>query len=95
MRFAPRSTIWNCYRPSGTNGVLSTSDSSYLKAYGTTTGWDFATEIGTVNATNLVRQAGSVVGRSLLRNPQLARYSISSTTRILSSVRLHSSRRLL
>jgi subtilase family serine protease len=44
----------NCYRPSGTNGVLSTSDTSYLKAYGTTTGWDFATGIGTVNATNLV-----------------------------------------
>jgi subtilase family serine protease len=44
----------NCYLPSGTNGVLSTSDSSYLKAYGTTTGWDFATGIGTVNAANLV-----------------------------------------
>ena len=44
----------NCYRPSGTNGVLSTSNSSYLKAYGTGTGWDFATGIGTVNAANLV-----------------------------------------
>jgi subtilase family serine protease len=44
----------NCYRPSGTNGVLSTSSSSYSKAYGTTTGWDFATGIGTVNVTNLV-----------------------------------------
>jgi subtilase family serine protease len=44
----------NCYRPSGVNGVLSTSDSSYLKAYGTTTGWDFATGIGSVNAANLV-----------------------------------------
>ena len=44
----------NCYRPSGTNGVLSTSSSSYLPAYGTTTGWDFATGIGTLNATNLV-----------------------------------------
>ena len=43
-----------CYRPSGTNGVLSTSTSSYAKAYGTTTGWDFATGIGTVNAANLV-----------------------------------------
>ena len=29
----------NCYRPSGTNGVLSTSTTSYVKAYGTTTGW--------------------------------------------------------
>ena len=36
----------NCYLPSGTNGVLSTSDSSYLKAY--------ATGIGSVNAANLV-----------------------------------------
>jgi hypothetical protein len=44
----------NCYRPSGTNGVLSTSNSSYAKAYGTGTGWDFATGIGSVNAANLV-----------------------------------------
>ena len=44
----------SCYRPSGTNGVLSTSTSSYLKAYGTTTGWDFATGIGSLNAANLV-----------------------------------------
>jgi subtilase family serine protease len=44
----------NCYLPSGKNGVLSTSDSSYLKAYGTGTGWDFATGIGSLNAANLV-----------------------------------------
>jgi hypothetical protein len=44
----------NCYMPSGKNGVLSTSGSSYSKAYGATTGWDFATGIGTVNAQNLV-----------------------------------------
>jgi subtilase family serine protease len=44
----------NCYRPSGTNGVLSTSNSSYSKAYGTNTGWDYATGIGTVNVYNLV-----------------------------------------
>jgi subtilase family serine protease len=44
----------NCYKPSGSYGVLSTSNGSYLKAYGTTTGWDFATGIGTVNAYNLV-----------------------------------------
>ena len=41
-----------CFLPSGTEGVLSTSDKSYLPAYGTTTGWDFATGIGTVNANN-------------------------------------------
>ena len=44
----------NCYLPSGRNGVLSTSSGSYTKAYGATTGWDFATGIGTVNAYNLV-----------------------------------------
>jgi subtilase family serine protease len=50
----------NCYLPSGTNGVLSTSSSSYLPAYKTTTGWDFATGIGTVNAYNLVYNWGTV-----------------------------------
>jgi subtilase family serine protease len=44
----------SCYRPSGTNGVLSTSTTSYSPAYGTGTGWDFATGIGSLNATNLV-----------------------------------------
>lgn len=44
----------NCYLPSGSFGVLSTSNSSYQPAYGTTTGWDFATGIGTVNVYNLV-----------------------------------------
>ncbi len=50
----------NCYRPSGTYGVLSTSNTSYLPAYGTATGWDFATGIGTVNALNLVNNWGTV-----------------------------------
>jgi hypothetical protein len=45
----------NCYLPSGANGVLSTSDASYLPAYKTATGWDFATGIGSVNAANLVK----------------------------------------
>jgi subtilase family serine protease len=44
----------NCYLPSGKVGVLSTSDSSFNPAYGTTTGWDFASGIGSVNAANLV-----------------------------------------
>ncbi len=43
-----------CYRPSGADGVLSTSSSSDAKAYGATTGWDFATGIGSLNAYNLV-----------------------------------------
>ena len=44
----------DCYLPSGKNGVLSTTSSSYSKAYGTGTGWDFATGIGSLNAANLV-----------------------------------------
>jgi subtilase family serine protease len=47
-------TLYNCYLPSGTNGVLSLSNGSYLPAYGTAVGWDFSTGIGTVNAYNLV-----------------------------------------
>src|SRR5215472_13930160 len=45
----------DCYLPSGIQGVLSTPNSSYSPAYGTSPGWDFATGIGSVNATNLVR----------------------------------------
>ncbi|MGB0115204.1 MAG: Ig-like domain repeat protein, partial [Terriglobales bacterium] len=47
-------TSYDCYLDGAINGVLSTSDGSYLPAYGTQTGWDFATGIGTVNAANLV-----------------------------------------
>jgi uncharacterized repeat protein (TIGR01451 family) len=45
----------DCYLPSGTYGVLSTSDSSYAPAFNATTGWDFATGLGSVNAANLVK----------------------------------------
>ena len=44
----------NCYLPSGKFGVLSTSNTADQPAYGTQTGWDFATGIGSVNAYNLV-----------------------------------------
>jgi subtilase family serine protease len=47
----------NCFYPAtnpGTNGVLSTSNTSYQPAYVTTTGYDFATGIGTPNVFNLV-----------------------------------------
>jgi len=47
-------TLTNCYRPSGTYGVLSTSNSVDQPAYLTNSGWDFATGIGSVNAWNLV-----------------------------------------
>ncbi len=47
-------TLNDCYRPSGTYGVLSTSDSADDIAYGTAPGWDFASGIGSINAANLV-----------------------------------------
>jgi|HubBroStandDraft_4_1064222.scaffolds.fasta_scaffold05635_3 subtilase family serine protease len=60
----------NCYLPSGTRGVLSTSDSTYQPAYGTQTGWDFATGIGSVNAYNLVNAwPGGAPNFSLSANP--------------------------
>jgi subtilase family serine protease len=52
----PCEGVHDCYTPSGTIGVLSTSDHAYQPAYTTTTGWDFPTGIGTVNANNLVNQ---------------------------------------
>lgn len=48
------SKLYDCYRPSGTYGVLSTSNTSFKPAYPTTAGWDFATGIGSINITNLV-----------------------------------------
>jgi len=47
-------TLYNCYRPSGATGVVSTSNSSYVPAFTAAVGWDFATGIGTVNVANLV-----------------------------------------
>jgi subtilase family serine protease len=46
--------LTNCYRPSGTYGILSTSNSASDPAYLTNVGWDFPTGIGSVNAYNLV-----------------------------------------
>jgi hypothetical protein len=72
----------NCYLPSGTNGVLSTSDGSYLPAYGTTTGWDFASGIGTVNAANLVNNwpsALSATTTTLISSPNPANFGVSVT----------------
>ena len=50
----PCAGIYNCFMGGGGIGVLSTSDSAYQPAYGTTPGWDFATGIGTVNAYALI-----------------------------------------
>jgi subtilase family serine protease len=44
----------NCYRPSGTHGVLTSTKGAYDPAYAAATGWDFATGLGTINAANLV-----------------------------------------
>ncbi len=44
----------DCYLPSGTYGVLSTSDKSFSVAYDAHKGWDFATGLGSVNVGNLV-----------------------------------------
>ena len=45
----------NCYNSGGTYGSLSVSDTTFQPAYPATVGWDFATGIGTTNATNIVR----------------------------------------
>jgi subtilase family serine protease len=44
----------DCYDPSGTVGVLSTSALKYKRAFESTKGWDFATGLGSVDAANLV-----------------------------------------
>lgn len=61
----------NCFLDGATNGVLSTSNTAYQPAYGTAAGWDFATGIGTVNATNLVNgwPTGSTPSFSLTASP--------------------------
>jgi subtilase family serine protease len=52
---AGSSTLRNCYRPAGdTYGILSLSNTASQGAYYTTSGWDFPTGIGSVNAYNLV-----------------------------------------
>jgi subtilase family serine protease len=50
----PCEGTYDCYVPSGTYGVLSTSTHADDIAYGTSVGWDFSTGIGSVNAANLV-----------------------------------------
>jgi subtilase family serine protease len=51
---AQGTTLRNCFRPTGTNGILSTSNTVSQPAYAAGTGWDFGTGIGSVNAYNLV-----------------------------------------
>jgi subtilase family serine protease len=50
-----RTGTFNCFLDGASNGVLSLSNTAYQPAYPTTTGWDFASGIGSVNAWNLVQ----------------------------------------
>jgi hypothetical protein len=52
----------------GIYGVLSLSSSSYQPAYPATTGWDFATGLGSVNAYNLANAWNTVSGASVRTN---------------------------
>jgi subtilase family serine protease/sugar lactone lactonase YvrE len=50
----PCAGAFNCYLNGQALGVLSTSNTSFEPAYAATSGWDFATGIGTVNAFSLL-----------------------------------------
>jgi subtilase family serine protease len=71
----------SCYDPSGSQGVLSTSTSSYAPAYTAVPGWDFATGLGTLNASNLVSFWSSsdlsVQASGSVSSSGLATYSLS------------------
>jgi subtilase family serine protease len=47
--------LFNCYLPSGTYGVISTSKEAYDPAFSAHTAWDFPSGLGSVNAYNLVK----------------------------------------
>jgi len=49
----PCTGSYSCYDSSTGIGVLSATESDFVKAYGTGVGWDSAMGIGTVNAYNL------------------------------------------
>ncbi|HEX4809343.1 MAG TPA: protease pro-enzyme activation domain-containing protein [Bryobacteraceae bacterium] len=54
----------------GTYGVLSTSHSAYAPAYNATSGWDFATGIGTVNAYNLANAWSTIAAPAVVTGAQ-------------------------
>jgi uncharacterized repeat protein (TIGR01451 family) len=56
----------NCYLDGVSEGVLSTSNTAYQPAYPATTGWDFATGLGSVNAANLVNSWPSPSNQAVL-----------------------------
>jgi hypothetical protein len=47
---------FNCFIPSGTNGVMSKVNNSYKPTYTARPGYDFASGIGSVDVNNLVRR---------------------------------------
>ena len=57
---AYNSVLYNCYLPTGTYGILSTSNSSPVPAYRSNVGWDFTTGIGTINASALINRWNTV-----------------------------------
>ncbi|HTY49061.1 MAG TPA: protease pro-enzyme activation domain-containing protein [Steroidobacteraceae bacterium] len=71
----------DCYLPSGSYGVLSTSSSAAQKAYPAATGWDFATGLGSVDAANLVAAWNdadvSIAGTATINNAGEFDYSLT------------------
>lgn len=76
----------NCFGSSGRNrGALSVSDSAFQPAYGTNTGWDFATGIGSVNAYNLIQNWTAVLTTTAVAsgtNPSTYGQSVTFTATI-------------
>jgi subtilase family serine protease len=55
----------------GTYGILTIANSASAPAYNATTGWDFATGIGSVNAFNLVNAWSTITAPTANRNRRL------------------------
>ncbi len=74
----------NCFLDGQTIGVLSTSNTSYAPAYGTTDGWDFASGIGTVNAFNLLNAfVSSVLPAPVLASPANGAIAVALSTSLM------------
>ncbi len=57
---------FNCYLDGEALGILSTSNTSYQPAYAAGPGWDFATGIGSINASNLLKSFVKAVAPTAL-----------------------------
>jgi subtilase family serine protease len=71
-----------------TYGALSLSDSTFEDAYPTTTGWDFATGLGTINVYNLIQNwNGVLTGTGVAgTNPVAANTNVTFTATVTSAV---------